>query len=66
MACYLSEECSRGASCCLKKDAPIASWLHALSSLLWRSTAPQAPFRCVSFRQLRTMLQHTLWSAMGQ
>jgi hypothetical protein len=32
----LTEECSRGGSCCLMKDAPIASWLHELSSLLWR------------------------------
>jgi hypothetical protein len=32
----LTEECSRGGSCCLMKEAPIASWLHVLSSLLWR------------------------------
>jgi hypothetical protein len=32
----LTDECSRRVSCCLMKDAPIASWLHALSSLLWR------------------------------
>jgi hypothetical protein len=35
-----AEECFRGVSCCLMTDPPIASWLHALSSLAllpWRA-----------------------------